>query len=169
MDARVIIRETVLDNFLSAVGPIGNTEKFSVAGIKGNYTWSIQNPRIEISTDKARFITDASVKVMSFTYDTTAYGDVEVKYDPAANRISVKILKAAVLIYANLFGRKFNITEIDISRFYKMQFEFAGPQPVQTKADVTLPEWKNTHCVRDHFPADAPGTPSDRCRKLFTV
>lgn len=140
MDAKVVISETVLNRFMNAVGPISRTEKFSVSKIKGEYTWTVKNPKVAITSDKVRFQADAGIKVMTFHYDTTAVGDVEVKYDAAANKISVKVLKAAVQIYLNLFGKRINITEVDISRFYRMQFEFSGPKPLQTSVDVTLPD-----------------------------
>lgn len=140
MDAKVVIGENVLNQFMNAVGPISRTEKFSVSKIKGEYTWTVKNPRVTIAADKVRFQADAGIKVITFNYDTTAVGDVEVKYDPVANKISVKVLKAAVQIYFNLFGKRINITEVDISKFYRMQFEFSGPKPLQTSVDVTLPD-----------------------------
>lgn len=142
MDAKVVISENVLNQFMNAVGPISRTEKFSVSKINGQYTWTVKNPKVTITTDKVRFQADAGIKVISFNYDTTAVGDVEVKYDAAANKISVKVLKAAVQIYINLFGKKINITEVDISKFYRMQFEFSGPKPLQSSVDVTLPDGK---------------------------
>jgi hypothetical protein len=140
MDASVILRETLLDDFLTAVGPISKTEKFSLVGVSGEYTWTVKNPKIEISTDKARFQADASINVKGFKYDTTAVGEVEVKYNETNNKISVKILKAAIQIYIKVFGKQVNITEVDISKFYKMQFEFAGPKPLQTSVDITMPD-----------------------------
>ena len=127
-DAEVILRESMLNGFLDAVGPISRTEKFNVKGISGEYTWTVKNPRMEISTDKVRFKADATINVMKAKYDTSAYGDVEVKYDPVTNKISVKVLRVMVQIYFKVMGKRIDITEIDISQFYKMQFEFAGPK-----------------------------------------
>jgi hypothetical protein len=140
MDAKVVLSENVLNNFLNAIGPISRTESFKVSAITGQYTWTVKNPKVTITADKVRFQADAGINVNKIHYDTTAYGDVEVKYDASANKISVKILKAAIQIYVSLFGKKINITEVDISRFYKMQFEFAGPKPLQSSVDVTLPD-----------------------------
>ncbi len=142
MNAKVAIGESVLNEFFRAVGPISRTESFKVSAVSGTYTWSVKDPKITITPDKVRFQADAGITVLSFKYDTTAYGDVEVKYDPAANKISVKILKAAIQIYLNLFGKRINITEVDISRFYRMQFEFAGPKPLQSSVDITMPDGK---------------------------
>lgn len=140
MDAKVVISDSVLNRFMEAIGPISRTEKFSVSKISGEYTWTVINPRVSITPDKVRFQADAGIKVISFNYNTTAVGDVEVKYDPASNKISVKVLKAALQIYFNLFGKRINITEVDISKFYRMEFEFAGPKPLQSSVDITLPD-----------------------------
>jgi hypothetical protein len=140
MDASVVLKDSLLDDFLAAVGPISKTEKFTVAGFSGEYTWTVKNPKIEIETDKARFKADASINVKSFKYDTSAAGEVQVIYNDTNNKISVKILKAAIKIYINAFGKRIDITEVDISKFYKMQFEFAGPKPLQTSVDITLPD-----------------------------
>jgi hypothetical protein len=142
MDAKVVLSENALNGFLNAIGPISRTENFKLSSISGQYTWTVKNPKVTITTDKVRFQADAAIAVNVFKYDSTAYGDVEVKYDPVSNRISVKILKAAIQIYVSLFGKKINITEVDISKFYKMQFEFAGPKPLQASVDVTMPDGK---------------------------
>jgi hypothetical protein len=140
MDAKVVLSENALNGFLNAIGPISRTENFKVSSISGKYTWTVKNPKVTITADKVRFQADAGIAVNVFKYDSTAYGDVEVKYDAVSNKISVKILKAAIQIYINLFGKKINITEVDISKYYRMQFEFAGPKPLQASVDVTMPD-----------------------------
>ena len=138
-DATVVVHQSTLNKFLAAVGPISGTEPFQVLGMKGNYTWTLRNPRIELDPGQARFIADASVKVGPLSYGSVALGDVEVKYHQETNRISMKVLKAEFEVYTKIFGKKIHITNIDAAKFYKPEFEFAGPQPVQPKVDVALP------------------------------
>ena len=138
-DAAVIVRASTLNKFLTAVGPVSGKEPFHVLGIKGDYTWTLRNARIELTPNQARFVADASVKVGPLSYGSVARGDVEVKYHPESNRISMKVLKAEFEVYTKIFGRKIHITNIDAARFYRPEFEFAGPQPVQPKVDVKLP------------------------------
>jgi hypothetical protein len=139
-DATVSIHERALNNFLAAVGPVSGRGKFDVAGSKSEYTWTVQNPRIKITADKAEFIADAAVKVGPFNYRSDAKGTVEVKYDTADNRISVKVLKADFEVYTKIFKKKVHIATVDVSKFYRPAFEFAGPQPVQESAPVEMPD-----------------------------
>jgi hypothetical protein len=138
-DATVIVNQSTLNGFLNAVGPISGTDQFNVLGAKGDYTWTLTNARIDLLPDKARFAADASVKTGPLSYGSIANGDVEVKYNQETNRISVKVLKAEFEVYTKIFGKKIHITNIDAAKFYKPEFEFAGPQPVQPSVNVSLP------------------------------
>ena len=138
-DASVIVHQSTLNKFLTAVGPISGTEQYNVLGMKGDYVWSLKNAHIELKPDQARFIADANVKVGPLTYGSLASGDVEVKYHPETNRISMKVLKAEFEVYTKILGKKIHITNIDAAKFYRPEFEFAGPQPVEPKVDVALP------------------------------
>ena len=138
-DAIVIVRQSTLNGFLDAVGPVSGVGPYNVLGLKGEYTWSVRNARIQLGKDNAQFIADASIKVGPLSYGSVATGDVEIKYNQRTNRISVKVLKASFEVYAKLFGKKLHITDVDISKFYRPEFEFAGPQPVQPSVLVNLP------------------------------
>jgi len=139
-DVAVVINERTLNGFLAAVGPVSGKDKYEAVGTRGDYTYTVRNPRIEIDPDKAQFAADASIKVGPFNYKTAAKGAVEVKYSKETNRVSVKVLKANVEIYTKLFGKKIRLDNIDISKFYRVEFEFAGPQPIQESVQVTLPD-----------------------------
>ncbi len=138
-DATVIVRQTTLNGFLDAVGPVSGKAPYNVLGMKGEYTWTVKNARIELKPNKANFIADASVKVGPFAYGSVANGDVEIKYLQPTNRISVKVLKASFEVYTSVFGKKIHLGDVDVSKFYRPEFEFAGPQPVQPSVLVTLP------------------------------
>jgi len=139
-DATVIVHQNTLNGFLAAVGPISGKDQYNVLGSKGDYTWTLTNARIDLSSDKARFTADANVKTGPLSYGSVATGEVEVKYNQETNRISVKVLKAEFEVYTKIFGRKVHITNIDAAKYYKPEFEFAGPQPVQPSVAVNLPD-----------------------------
>jgi hypothetical protein len=139
-DAAVAIHERALNNFFAVVGPVSGTGKLDVAGSKSDYTWTVKNPRIEIRADKAEFAADATVKVGPYNYRSDAKGAVEVKYDAGSNRISVKVLKADFEVYTKIFKKKIHIKTIDVSKYYRPEFEFAGPQPVQGSVPVEMPD-----------------------------
>ena len=138
-DASVIVHQNTLNGFLNAAGPMSGTAKYNVLGSKGDYTWTVKNARIQLKPNQAQFSADASVKVGPFNYGSVATGDVEIKYNPSSNRISVKVLKASFEVYTKIFGKKIHIADVDISPYYNPEFEFAGPQPVQPSVTVNLP------------------------------
>jgi len=138
-DAVVIVRQSTLNGFLDAVGPVSGKAPYNVLGLKGEYTWTVKNARIQLKPNAADFAADASVKVGPFEYGSVANGDVEIKYHQETNRISVKVLKASFEVYTKFFGKKIHLGDVDISKFYRPEFEFAGPQPVQPSVLVSLP------------------------------
>jgi len=138
-DATVIVRQTTLNGFLDGVGPVSGKAPYNAMGMKGEYTWTVKNARIEIKPNKANFIADASVKVGPIAYGSVANGEVEIKYHQPTNRISVKVLTATFEVYTKIFGKKVHLADVDVSKFYRPEFEFAGPQPVQPSVLVTLP------------------------------
>ncbi len=138
-DAAVVVYQSTLNGFLAAVGPVSGTDDFNVLGMKGKYRWTVKNPRIEIKPDHAQLIGDADVKVGPIAYGTMVTGDVAVNYNQQSNRISVKVLRASFEIYTKIFGKKMHITDVDISKYYRPEFEFAGPQPMQPSVTVNLP------------------------------
>ena len=138
-NATVIVRQSTLNGFLDAVGPVSGKGQYNTLGMKGEYTWTVKNARIDLKPDKAAFTGDASIKVGPFTYGSVANGDVEIKYHQETNRISAKVLTASFEVYTKIFGKKIHITDVDLSKYYRPEFEFAGPQPVQPSVLVTLP------------------------------
>ncbi len=139
-DAAVIVNESTLNGFLNAVGPLSGKEKFKVIGIEGDYIWALKNARIELSQDQARFTADATVKAGLFSYSAPATGDVEVKYFPETNRIKVRVVQAIFEVYTKILGKKIHIANVDAARFYRPEFEFVGPRPVQPSVLVYLPD-----------------------------
>jgi len=130
-DAVVIVRQSTLNGFFDAVGPVSGKAPYNVLGMKGEYTGTVKNARIQLKPNAADFTADASVKVGPFEYGSVANGDVEIKYHQETNRISVKVLKASFEVYTKFFGKKIHLGDVDISKFYRPEFEFVGPQPVQ--------------------------------------
>jgi hypothetical protein len=139
-DATVIIYQNTLNGFFNAIGPISGKDKYNVLGTRGDYIWTLRNARIELRPNQARFIADAEIHVGPLSYGSVASGNVEVLFHPESNRISVKVLQATFEVYIKIFGKKIHITNIDAARYYKPEFEFSGPQPIQASVDVALPD-----------------------------
>ncbi len=141
-DASIVIRQHSLNKFLAAIGDIEKTEPFNVSGIKGEFHWLVQNPRLKLQPNKAKFEADVTVSLKSprLSYSTPAYGEVSVVYDNVSNRINIKVEKVAFEVAFTLFGKRVKITEVDISRFYRIEFAFPGPKPFETSVDVSMPD-----------------------------
>ncbi|MCX7882972.1 MAG: hypothetical protein N2314_07100 [Brevinematales bacterium] len=141
-DASIILHENTLNKFLVAVGPVEKTENFSLSGIKGQYRWLVQNPRLKLLPGKARFEADVTVSLVSpsLSYSTPAYGEVSVMYDSLSNRINIKVEKVAFEVAFTLLGKRIRIAEVDISRFYQIAFGFPGPKPFEAVVDVAMPD-----------------------------
>jgi hypothetical protein len=137
-DVSVVINERALNRFIAVVGPVSGKDSFNVSGVKGDYNWKVKNPRIEIEQGRALFVADATVKIGPMSYDSPAKGTVDVNYDAEENRISVKVRKATFEVYTKLFGKKITIENVDISRYYRPEFQFAGPQPIEGSIPVEL-------------------------------
>jgi hypothetical protein len=138
-DAAVIIHQNTLNGFFTAIGPISGKDQYNVFGTRGDYIWTLRNARIELHPNQARFIADADIRIGPLSYGSVASGNVEVLFHPESNRISVKVLQATFEVYIKIFGKKIHITDIDAARYYKPEFEFSGPQPIQASVDVALP------------------------------
>jgi hypothetical protein len=139
-DATVVIHQNTLNGFFNAIGPISGKDKYNVLGTHGDYIWTLRNPRIELRPNQARFIADADIRIGPLSYGSVASGNVEVLFHPESNRISVKVLQATFEVYIKIFGKKIHVTNIDAARYYKPEFEFSGPQPIQASVDVALPD-----------------------------
>lgn len=144
-DACVSIHQNTLNSFLKAIGTISNKGKTNVLGMDIGYTWFVKNPRISIDEEQSLFISDVAVDMGIFKYDTEARGKVLVNYDNLSNRIKIDIKKVTFELYVNLFGNKIHITDVDISGFYHPQFEFAGPEPMQSNFELKLPDGTPKH------------------------
>lgn len=155
-DARIIINQSALNKFLEAVGPLtykGNFSKKSM-NLLIDYSWTVQNPSIQIHPEKAVFKADVSIEVgpvkkgsfnilsSPFKYPTTAKGVVEIKYNENSNRISVKVKEVSFEVSVNILGQKVHVTDVDISQFYRPEFEFNGPQPIQKTIETKTPDGK---------------------------
>ncbi|MGD1045916.1 MAG: hypothetical protein ABR936_11415 [Bacteroidota bacterium] len=139
-DASVIIYQNTLNSFFNAIGPVSGKGQYNILGTSGDYTWTLRNARIELLPNQARFIADANIHIGPLSYGSEASGNVEVLFHPESNRISVKILQATFEVYFKIFGKKIHITDIDVAKYYKPEFEFSGPQPIQASVDVALPD-----------------------------
>lgn len=141
-DLSVVIYEQNLNKLLGAVGPISGKGPYNIGISSGEFNWEVRNPRIEIQNGQARFVADTKVNAGFFNYSPQTKGNVDIQYDAKRNKIKVKVTRAEFEVYLEFFGSRTHITDVDITPFYKQEFEFDGIELAQTKFDVQIAENK---------------------------
>lgn len=136
--ASVIIHENTVNEYLKAIGTISG--KGTHKGVK--YTWYVKNAHIQIKKDNATFIANAEVKAAGFKQGSKVKGNVDMVYDKVKNRIAIKVNKVIFNIYIKVLGAKVKVASLDLAKYYKPKFEFAGPQPIQKQVTMDLPNGK---------------------------
>lgn len=140
-DAEVIIYEKTLNKFLKSVGKIQGKAPYKLMFIHGEYNWSIDDARIEINPENPRFTAVANVNIGGmFSYTSLAEGKIGINYDGDKNKVTVKIEEAVFEVYMNILGKKLHISDIDAAKFYKSEFEFNGPVPMQSEISIAMPD-----------------------------
>ena len=134
--ATVTLHESMINNFFKAIGPV--TGKGEKSGIK--YTWVVEDARVNVEPGTAAF--EAKVKLDAGIYKTVenAKGKVSIEYVKETNRMRVRVEEAIVKLSIKLLGKHIQIGSIDIAKYYRPTFEFAGPQPIQKEVEVELPD-----------------------------
>jgi len=153
-DASISISEGTLNKFLVAVGDLTNTEKFSVLGLSGTYTWLVQNPQIKLIGGKARFTGDVTITINpgNIVTKSKADGEVSVNYDINTNKIQIRVTKAIVEIKTKIMNNMVKIAEIDLAKYYQIAFDFPGPKPFESSVDVKMPDGKIKKIKIDFIP-----------------
>ncbi|MBC7320034.1 hypothetical protein H5T89_05260 [bacterium] len=141
-DASIVIRQETLNRFLDTIGEVKKTDSFSIIGIKGEYTWTVKNPKIILTAGRARFQAEVTVsfKSLPVNYSTPAYGEVSIRYDSNENKINIKVEKVAFEVAFNVLGKRVVVGEVDISKIYQIAFSFPGPKPFESLVEVSLPD-----------------------------
>jgi len=132
----VSLHEDMLNAFFQSIGKVsGKGEKNNV-----KYTWVVIDPQIDLEPGTAKF--EAKVKLSAGAFETVekAKGAVAIEYLRETNRIKVQVQEAKVKLHLKLFGKEIPIGTIDIAKYYRPAFEFAGPQPIQNEVEIAMPD-----------------------------
>jgi hypothetical protein len=132
----VRLHEDMLNSFFKSIGNVsGKGEK---SGVK--YTWVVVDPKVDLEPGEAKF--SARVKLSAGAFETVekAKGTVSIEYIRETNRIKVLVQEAKVKLHLKLFGKEIPIGTIDLAKYYRPAFEFAGPQPIQNEIEIEMPD-----------------------------
>ncbi len=139
-DFAVVLHENSINKIFSVLGEISGKNDFEVLLIKGHYTWTILNPKINLKPDSSDFTCDAKVDVGPFNYKTQVIGNVKITYDNAKNQISIRISRAIFELYTVVLGKKIHIKDIHLEEHFKDPFVFEGPKSFATDMSFTMPD-----------------------------
>lgn len=139
-DFTFTLHENSINKVFSVVGEISGKNEFEVLLIKGHYTWTVLNPKINLMPDSSFFTCDAKVNVGPFNYKTQVVGNVKITYDNKKNEISIKITRAIFELYTMILGKKIHIKDIHLEDYFKDPFVFEGPKSFATDMSFTMPD-----------------------------
>ncbi len=139
-DFAVSLHEEAINKVFAAIGNISGTSEYEVLLIKGEYKWTVVNPRINLKPDSSDFTCDAKVEVGPFNYKTQVIGTVKISYDAKKNEIIIKITRAIFELYTMVFEKKIHIKDIHLEDYFKEPFIFEGPKTLATDMQFTMPD-----------------------------
>lgn len=139
-DFSVSLHEETVNKVLTALGDINGTSDFEVLLVKGTYTWTVKNAKINIRPDSSFFTCDALVKTSFFEYSAKVPGTVKIDYDSDKNIIYIKITRAIFEVYTMVFGKKIHIKDIHLEERFKDPFTFEGPRTISTVMEFPMPD-----------------------------
>ena len=139
-DFSFTLHEETVNKVLATLGEISGSSDFEVLLIKGTYTWTIINPKINIRPDSSYFTCDAIVKTGFFEYKSKVVGNVKIDYLDANNTIYIKISRAVFELYTVVLSKKIHIRDIHLEDKFKEPFAFSGPRAFRTTLDFPLPD-----------------------------
>ena len=139
-DFSFILNEKAINKIFTAIGELSGKNEFSVLLVKGHYTWTVINPKINLRPDSSYFTSDAKVNVGPFDYSTQVIGNVKIDYSNKTNLINIKITKAIFELYTVILGKKIHIKDIHLEDYFKDPFAFEGPKSLNTEMSFTMPD-----------------------------
>lgn len=139
-DFTFVLHENTINKVFKVIGDITGKNEYEVMLIKGHYTWTLINPKINLLPDSSDFRCDVKVQVGPFSYQSQVLGNVKITYDNKKNEISLRISKAVFELYTVIFGSKIHIKDIHLEEQFKDPFVFEGPQSLTTDMEFTMPD-----------------------------
>jgi hypothetical protein len=139
-DLVVIVHESTVNSLFKAVGTIDGNGVYKTGFINNKYSYDLENLRIDILKDSAKFYTDASVKTWLGNYEDKVVGKVAISYNEKTNIISIKVVDAPFEISVKLFGKRVVLKKLQIADYLTTPFEFEGPMTIKNELEFAMPD-----------------------------
>jgi hypothetical protein len=139
-DLVVVVHETTVNSLFKAVGTIEGNGVYKTGFINNKYSWDLENLRIDILKDSAKFYTDASVKTWLGNYVDQVVGKVAISYNEKTNIISIRVVDAPFEISTKIFGKRVVLKKLQIADYLTTPFEFEGPMTIKNELEFAMPD-----------------------------
>lgn len=139
-ESALIIHQNTINRFFASIGPIQGSSEIHTSPFKTQVDWKVTRPTINILKDQVQFTADVYIQTQDgLSYTSKAIGEATLNYNPTQNIITAKIKKASFELALNLLGNKLKLTDIDITKYYKQDFNFPVPIPSNNIVTLTMP------------------------------
>ncbi len=139
-DMTIEINETTINKVLKTIGQISGENTYETFLISGKYKWTIINPQIKLTENKALFVADVKVETGAFEYTDNVEGELNIHYNEQSNKLELKLINAVYEIYTKILGQKIVIKKIDLAESYKDPILFDGPMNYKSVMPFTMPD-----------------------------
>jgi hypothetical protein len=124
----LIIHEDLINEFFANMGKIKGE-------LGAGFDWSLKNPRIRISQEKAVFKAEMQVKSSLLSVTRDVIGKVDISYSKEDNLIIISVVEADVIV--EIGG--YDLGKVDIGKYFKKSLRLNGPQAVSDFVEFELP------------------------------
>jgi hypothetical protein len=124
----LIIHEDLINEFFANMGKIKGE-------LGAGFDWSLKNPRIRISQEKAIFKAEIQVKSSLLSVTRDVIGKVDISYSKEDNLIIVSVVEADVIV--DIGG--YDLGKVDIGKHFTKSLRLNGPQAVSDFVEFKLP------------------------------
>jgi hypothetical protein len=137
-----MIYESLVNDLLTAMGPISGTTTVNIPMVAGQAQWTIKNAKIAFLDKDSSFSANVEVKCGLFGTNSVAKGSLVVTYNVTSNMIQITPKNAFVDLFFDVMGQKITFARLDMATFYKKPLAFSGPPLLKSGVSVPLPGGK---------------------------
>jgi len=140
----VIISQSGVNDMLAAIFPIrGEGANGTVLRIP--YSWSIQNPHVDMEPEGPTFSAEAQLRILGRTIAATAQGTADIRYDSTSNDLYMDVHEIKAHTDAKILGiplERFNLApewvNVGLLRHLPLGADFIVKKPEGLRENVEL-------------------------------
>ena len=139
-DLVINIHEKTVNKLMAAIGDIVDSSSYKALFVNINYNWRVRNAKIKVAPPKVFFYAEVRVEAGFLKYDDYIEGNAEVTYNPATNKIELRIVEAKFPIKVKIRKKEKIIKEVDLASYFSEPFSFEGPMAYEEEFEFEMPD-----------------------------